>query len=45
MRFVRENGRYIVWNDERVNDFDTNHDAFVYMDYIRFLRSLKIKRR
>jgi hypothetical protein len=40
MSFVIKNGKFIVRNDGRVNDFDTLHDALLYMDYIRFLRSL-----
>ena len=41
MRFVSKNGKFVVCNDGRVNDFDTLHDALLYMDYIRFLRSVR----
>lgn len=39
--FESKNGRFIVRNDGRVNDFDTLHDALLYIDYVNFLRSLK----
>ena len=36
-----KNGRFLVKHDGRVKDFDTLHDALIYIDYVYFLRSCK----
>lgn len=36
-----KNGRFLVKHDGRVKDFDTLHDALIYIDYVHFPRGCR----